>query len=212
MSVAEIDRLHQFRNQNKFVNSSKEFQQITKVSNKLLVKISPYFKFPDWVTNPKSNFENKSFNSNQSYSSNKPFENKSKTIVPIDINKATKEDLMAVYGIGDKISDNILTEKEKFGAFASIDQIQFIWGISPQTFSELQKRFFVGQNPPIKKIDINNLSMKELSKFPYFNYALAKEIVTYRSMNDDIKNVEDLTKIKGLPNDKIKIIALYLEF
>ncbi len=212
MSVAEIDRLHQFRNQNKFVNSAKEFQQITKVSNEFLSKISPYFKFPDWVNNPKTNFENKTFDSNQSYASSKSFEKKSKTIIPIDINKATKEDLMAVYGIGDKISDIILSEKEKFGAFASIDQLQFVWGVSPETFKELQKQFFVGQNPPIKKIDINNLSMKELSKFPYFNYALAKEIVTFRSMHDDIKNIEDLTKIKGLPNDKLKIIALYLEF
>jgi hypothetical protein len=31
-------------------------------------------------------------------------------------------------------------------------------------------------------------------------------------MNGDIKGVDDLTKIKGMPNDKIKIIALYLEF
>jgi DNA uptake protein ComE-like DNA-binding protein len=31
-------------------------------------------------------------------------------------------------------------------------------------------------------------------------------------MNGDIHNIEDLTKIKGMPNDKIKIIALYLDF
>jgi hypothetical protein len=31
-------------------------------------------------------------------------------------------------------------------------------------------------------------------------------------MNGDIKEIADLTKIKGMPNDKIKIIALYLEF
>jgi DNA uptake protein ComE-like DNA-binding protein len=30
---------------------------------------------------------------------------------------------------------------------------------------------------------------------------LAKEIV-YRSMNGDIKNIEDLTKIKGFPVEK----------
>jgi DNA uptake protein ComE-like DNA-binding protein len=31
-------------------------------------------------------------------------------------------------------------------------------------------------------------------------------------MNGAIKETEDLTKIKGMPNDKIKIIALYLDF
>ena len=63
----------------------------------------------------------------------------------------------------------------------------------------------------IKKININSASIKELSQFPFFKYNLAKEIVTYRTMNGDIK-IEDLTKIKGFPVEKLKIIALYLEF
>ena len=42
--------------------------------------------------------------------------------------------------------------------------------------------------------------------------ALAKEIVVYRTMNNGIKDIADLTKIKGMPNEKIKIIALYLDF
>jgi competence ComEA-like helix-hairpin-helix protein len=51
--------------------------------------------------------------------------------------------------------------------------------------------------PAVHKIDINNASLKEIAQFSYFRYALAKEIVIYRSMNGDIKNIEDLTKIKG---------------
>ena len=208
MSVQEIDRLHKYRAQDKYVNSAKEFQQITKVSNELLNKISPHFKFPDWVTN-KSNSNYKQYSKdNPNF---KKFPEK-KTIVAKDINIATKEELMEVYGIGEKMSEIILQEKEKFGAFASIEQLQYVWNVSPEVYQDIQKRFFVGQNPSIKKIDINNLSIKELSKFPYFDYNLARQIVIYRSANDDIKNIEDLTKIKGMPSEKIKIIALYLEF
>ena len=208
MSVQEIDKLHKYRAQDKYVNSAKEFQQITKVSNELLNKISPHFKFPDWVTN-KSNSDYKQYSKdNPNF---KKFPEK-KVIVVKDINVATKKDIMEVYGIGEKISEIILQEKEKFGAFASIEQLQYVWGVSPEAYQDIQKRFFVGQNPSIKKIDINNLSIKELSKFPYFDYNLARQIVIYRSANDDIKNIEDLTKIKGMPNEKIKIIALYLEF
>lgn len=79
-------------------------------------------------------------------------------------------------------------------------------------YEDIQKRFYIGQNPQVKKVDINNASVKELSKFPYFDYTLARQIVIYRSANDEIKNIEDLTKIKGMPNEKIKIIALYLNF
>ncbi|MFD2891656.1 helix-hairpin-helix domain-containing protein [Flavobacterium chuncheonense] len=201
MSNAEIDRLLQYRAQGKFVNSSNEFQAVTQISDSLLDAISPYFKFPDWVTKKNAAIYEK-----------KVFVSKEKVILkPIDINMATKEDLMRVYGIGDKISDIILQEKEKFGAFVSMEQLQYVWGVSPEVYKQMQQLFFVGDTPNVVKIKINELSTRELAKFPYFKYALAKEIVTYRSMNGGIQSVEDLTKIKDFPVDKIKIIALYLE-
>lgn len=204
MKVVEIDRLLAFRKTNKYVNSAKEFQNVTKVSDSLLAVISPYFKFPDWVTNKKNN---------QSYgnSNYKDFDKKEKVII-VDINKASKDDLMKIYGIGDAISDRILKQKEIFGSFVSMNQMQDIWGLSPEVIAELNSHFKVSGIGTVNKIDINNISTKELTKFPYFKYALAKEIVTYRSMNNGIKNTDDLIKIKGFPVDKVKIIALYLKF
>jgi len=201
MSVEEIDRLLAFRKQNKFVNTAEEFQAVTKVSDSLLNAISPYFKFPDWVQHKKNTFQ--------------PFEKKdfakTEKIVVLDINQATKEDLMKIYGIGDKISDRILAEKAKYGGFATMEQMNDIWGLSPEVITNLNKYFQVKSTLDLKKININNASIKDLSSFPFFRNALAREIVTYRSMNGDIK-IEDLSKIKGFPVDKIKIIALYLEF
>jgi len=201
MSVEEIDRLHQYRELGKFVNSPKEFQQITHISDELLSKMEPLFKFPDWV------------NSKKSYKTFENFSKKtSKKIIPIDLNTATKEDLMNVYGIGDKISDIILKEKEKFGTFVSVEQLEFVWGISPEVLEECKLYFFVQPTQSVKKININTASTKELVKFPYFNYAFAKEIVTYRSMNGILSSIEDLAKINNCPLEKLKIIALYLEF
>ncbi|MQP25564.1 helix-hairpin-helix domain-containing protein [Flavobacterium sp. LMO8] len=203
MTIQEIDRLHAYRKQGKFVNSAKEFQQVTQVSNDFLSKISPYFKFPDWVVNKRTSTSEKF---------HKFLPKEKEKIIQKDINTATREDLIAVYGIGEKLADKILLEKEKLGGFVSMEQFQFIWGISLEAITDLQKRFFVKNTSEIKKIAINDLSMKELAKFPCFNYALAKEIVVYRTMNNGIKDITDLTKIKGMPNEKIKIIALYLEF
>ena len=203
MTIQEIDRLHAYRKQGKFVNSAEEFQQVTQVSNVFLSKISPYFKFPDWV-------KNKGTATSEKFHKFLPKEKEK--IIQKDINVATREDLIAVYGIGEKLADKILLEKEKLGSFVSMEQFQFMWGISPEAISDLEKRFSVKSQNGIKKIAINDLSQKELAKFPYFNYTLAKEIVIYRTMNSGIKNIDDLTKIKGMPNEKIKIIALYLEF
>lgn len=204
MSVQEIDRLLVFRKENKYVNSAEEFQNITKVSDSLLSIISPYFKFPDWV-NQKKKLDNYVNYSNKSYA-------KKIKVVILDINLATKEDLIKIYGIGEAISARILKQRESLGAFVSMEQLKEVWGLSPEVIENLNTHFKILALPDIKKIDINNASVKELSQFPYFNYQLAKQIVTFRSMNGDIKNVTDLTKIKGLSIDKANIIALYLIF
>lgn len=204
MTPEEIDRLHAFRKQHKFINSPKEFQDITKVSDEKLAEIAPYFKFPEWVNNPGPARNYGSTFKEHARSKEKDF--------IIDINKATKEDLMKVYGIGPALSERILTEKEKLGAFVSTQQFQYIWGLSPEVVQQLIVHFPVLQQPPLQKIDINNSSLKDLEQFPYFRFALAKEIVTYRSMNGGIKSKEDLTKIKDFPVEKVDIIALYLDF
>ncbi|WP_317164709.1 ComEA family DNA-binding protein [Flavobacterium hydrocarbonoxydans] len=137
---------------------------------------------------------------------------KKEKIIILDINQATQEDLMKIYGIGEGISIRILKQKESLGGFVSMEQMNDVWGLSPEVISELNSHFKVGSIPKFKKIAINDVSLKELSQFPYFRYPLAKQIVIYRSMNGKITNIEDLSKIKGFPVEKAKIISLYLEF
>jgi DNA uptake protein ComE-like DNA-binding protein len=202
MTLNQIQRLRDFRKQGKFANSVKEFQQVTGISDSILKVMAPQFKFPDWVTNPST--------ANYSKSNWKVFPKK-QAIAILDINQATKEDLMKVVGIGDAISDRIIKQKELLGGFVSMDQMTEIWGLSPEVIYDLNKYFVIKSNPNNKKININSASIKELGQFYYFRYPLSKNIVTYRSMNGAIK-IEDLSNIKGFPLDKIKIIALYLEF
>jgi len=202
MSTVEIDRLLKFREGNKYVNSAEEFQAVTKVSDSLLNAIAPYFKFPDWVKNKKSSFtsyEKRSFVKNEK-------------IILIDINKARQEDLIKIYGIGPGLSERILKQKEILGGFVSMEQMNDIWGLSPEVIEKLNAQFKIGVVPNVKKIKINDASVKELSQFPYFRYPISKEIVTYRSMNGGIFSSEDLIKIKGFPVEKVKIIEKYLEY
>ena len=200
MSVEEIDRLHEFRKTNKYVNSANEFQQVTQVSDSLLAEISPYFKFPEWVTNPKSN------------NTYQKFEKQQEKIIVKDLNVATQEDLMKIRGIGEKLSERILKYKSIVGAFVSMEQLSEVYGLSPEVIDELEKYFIISDKSEIIKIKINELSIKELGAFPYFKYPISKEIVTYRSMNGKIHNSDDLAKIPDFPVEKIEIIILYLEF
>ncbi|MBZ4037111.1 helix-hairpin-helix domain-containing protein [Flavobacterium sp. 17A] len=205
MSVEEIDRLMRFRKENKYVNSPEEFQKITGISDSLLNKMAPLFKFPNW-TQQKTNFK-----SQKADFVKKDFLKKEKIEV-LDINQATQEDLMKLYGIGEGLSSRILKQKEILGYFVSMEQMKDIWGLSPEVINELNSHFKVVIPSTVKKINVNDASLKELSQFSYFKYAVAKQIVTYRSMNGNFNNIEDLAKIKDFPVEKAKIISLYLEF
>ncbi len=205
MTTKQIDRLIAFRKLNKFANSSKEFQAVTQISDSLLNAMSPYFKFPNWVNNKKEHNNQDFKNSNY-----KDFDKKEKITV-LDINLATKEDLMKISGIGEAISDRIIKQKEVFGGFQTMDQMNDVWGLSPEVIQKLNENFKTGVLSDIKKVNINKATVKELTLCPYFRYTLAKQIVIYRSMNGDFNNIEELTKIKDFPVDKIKRIALYLE-
>ncbi|MGO4818438.1 ComEA family DNA-binding protein [Flavobacterium sp. W22_SRS_FP1] len=204
MSVPEIDRLLAFRKENKYVNSAKEFQDVTMVSDSLLTVLAPYFKFPDWVINKSTNKKYLNYEE-------KAFGQKEKIVVA-DINNAKQEDLTKIFGIGEVLSLRILKLKESLGEFVSMEQMKDVWGLSPEVITNLNMHYKIFAFPNIKKLDINNASVKEMAQFPYFRYALAKQIVTYRSMNGDIKNIEDLTKIKDFPVEKSNIIGLYLTF
>lgn len=204
MKVAEINRLLAFRKLGKFANSPEEFQKVTGISDSLLNAISPFFKFPDWVNDTK----HKEFSKTNPNWKEFP---KKEILKVLDINQATKEDLMKISGIGDAISDRILVQKEIYTGFVSMEQMNDIWGLTPEVIASLNKYFKINSQPKVKKININNASIKELGQFPYFKYPISKNIVTYRSMNGNLK-IEDLANIKAFPVDKIKIIALYLEF
>lgn len=73
-------------------------------------------------------------------------------IFPADINKADKGMLCAVSGIGDKLADNILNYKSRYGDFKSMYELLNVDGIGEGKLGILMKHFYVvndiGSQPP----------------------------------------------------------------
>jgi competence protein ComEA len=204
MSTKEIDLLHQYREGNHWVNSVNEFQQITKVSDSLLAAISPYFKFPDWVTNPKP--KTKAFKNSFSNSSKpKTYDQK------IDLNKASAMQLQKVYGIGEKLSERILKYRGKFpGGFIADLQLSEVYGLSPEVIKRLTNDFTVKTPREIKTFNLNTATRDELVTIQYIDYEVANNIIEERTLRDGFNTMEELTKVEDFPIKKIDIIRLYL--
>lgn len=61
----------------------------------------------------------------------------------IDLNKATKEELMTVTGIGPATADNILTYREENGAFKTVEDLLQVNRIGEKTLDKIRDSFIV---------------------------------------------------------------------
>lgn len=208
MTTEEIDRLHIYRKQNKFVNSVSEFQQITKVSDSLLAAISPYFKFPDWVVKRENQKKNKTI---ETSSFEKPIYNKVHKISTNDINKATQQDFETVSGIGEVLATRIIKYRNKLQGYSLPSQLYEVWGLSKETANEVLETFIIKDKPIIEKVNVNTATFKEVLKNPYIDYELCKKIFEYRDEVAELQDISELRNIKDFPLDKYDRIVIYLE-
>ena len=203
MNVDEIDRLLAHREQRLYVNSAKEFQTITKISDSLLQKISPFFKFPEWVQKKNNNKNNQ-----QRYIPNSRI-NVSE-ITTVDINKATLKDFTAIEGVDEYISERIIKYRSKLQGFSFKEQLFEVWGLDELMANKILSTFSIKNKPIIKKVNINTASFKEVLSNPYIDYKLCIQIFDYKDEVAELQSISEIKNIEGFPIKKYNRIVLYL--
>lgn len=200
MSTIEIDRLHAFREKNNYINSTLQFQEVTGISDSVLHFISPYFKFPEWVSSEK-------YKKHTQKTRNK----EKRPILISDINLVEFSDLISVEGVGAKLANRILNYRAKLQGFSKDDQLFEVWYLDTILADRILQNFKVKSLPKIQKYNINEATFKEVLSIVYIDYELTKKIFSYRDEVAEIQSIEELKKIDGFPLDKFNRIALYLE-
>ena len=203
MNVDEIDRLLAHREQRLYVNSAKEFQTITKISDSLLQKISPFFKFPEWVQKKNNNKNNQ-----HRYIPNSRI-NVSE-ITTVDINKATLKDFTAIEGVDEYISERIIKYRSKLQGFSFKEQLFEVWGLDELMANKILSTFSIKNKPIIKKVNINTASFKEVLSNPYIDYELCIQIFDYKDEVAELQSISEIKNIEGFPIKKYNRIVLYL--
>ena len=198
MSIDEIDRLLAYRAQDKWMNSVKDFQQITKVSDSLLAVLSVSFKFIAKPIIQKTQKQKKQSKQNNS-------------IVKQSINKATAEELKLLYGIGDVLSNRIIAYRNRLKGYTYMSQLDEVYGLKEEALANVKRYYSVLEIPKIEKLNINTASFKEVLSIVYIDYNTTKLIFNYKDSIDKIENLQEIKKIAGFPIDKYDRIALYLQ-
>jgi len=196
MTTDEIDRLLRFRESGKWINSIADFKNVTEVSDSLLAEISPYFKFPEWVTNPKPK---------AAYS--KKWKTKEEKRA---LNKMDYEDLLAIEGVDEETANKIMRHLKKVGGYQVDNQIYDVFGVSTKVKRLVLNEYTVKEKPTIELINVNTASASDLATIPLLTFDMAKEIVDYRLLREGIKTLEELKNLEGITTYKYERIKLYL--
>lgn len=129
-------------------------------------------------------------------------------IAAIDINAADTSALMALPGIGSKLSARILQFRNKLGGFHSLDQVKETYALHDSVFQKIVPylKLYTG----ITVININEASIDQLKAHPYIRYHLANAIVQYRMQHGPYQSIEDIKKIMIIDEVIFTKIAPYL--
>ena len=89
-------------------------------------------------------------------------------------------------------------------------QLQDVKGLTPEVIQNILKEFTVQTPRKVEKINLNTATVEQLVTVQHIDYELAYEIIEFRMLMDGYKDIEELTKVKEFPKEKIEIIKLYL--
>lgn len=126
-----------------------------------------------------------------------------------ELNSSDTLDLQEVSGIGPAFARRIIKYREMLGGFIKKEQLLEVFGMDSARYNQIVLQLSV-DSKNIKKIDINNTTLQELKKHPYFGYYVAKSIIMYREKYGNFKSPADLKKVPLIYDDVYEKISPYL--
>src|SRR5262245_28532020 len=145
----------------------------------------------------------------------------------IDLNQASKTELLQLPGVGESLADTILAARDRLGGFHSVDDLRQVKGIGPARFETLRPFLRVDSTavpisvptnvankpppsgslkpasgaakkaPPASPIDVNRATAEELQQLPGVGPVMSQRIVAARE-KAPFKTVDELRRVSGI--------------
>jgi competence protein ComEA len=191
-----IGTIVNFRNKGGKFRTADDIEKIWGLFPDEAARLKPYVRIaartePDYKSN---------------YKPYKPYEKPA--IVAVDINTADTSALMALPGIGAKLSARILQFRNKLGGFHSVEQVKETYALHDSVFQKIAP--YLKLHTGITPININEATIDQLKAHPYIRYHLANAIVQYRTQHGAYRTIEDVKKIMIVDEQIFAKMAPYL--
>ena len=134
-----------------------------------------------------------------------------RTKLPLNINTCDTSALISLPGIGPVLSVRIIKYRNLLGGFARVEQLMEVYGLKEETYQLIREKVFADSSE-VRKIKINSVDYKGLSRIPYIEKYEVSAILKYRELAGRITSMEALKENKILSPEKGRRIGAYIDF
>jgi DNA uptake protein ComE-like DNA-binding protein len=123
------------------------------------------------------------------------------------LNRADTAQLKRVPGIGSWYAKQIVRYGNRLGGYVDVGQLAEIEG-----FPEEALQYFAVEQPSVTRLNLNRLTLNEMSRHPYIGFYRAKAIIDYRRLYGKINSLDDLKLNKHFTPEAIEKLKPYVMF
>ena len=136
-----------------------------------------------------------------------------KTDEMVELNSADTTRLKMLRGIGSGYAKMIVAYREKLGGFYATSQLLEVYKFPDETYQKIKHQLSV-DTTLIRKIKINEATVKELKSHPYISYYQALSIVENRELQPEMRynSLYDMVVDEDLKEEDILRVAPYFSF
>lgn len=125
----------------------------------------------------------------------------------VDVNTADTTLLKMVPGIASKRAARIVAYRNALGGFVTKEQ-----AMEATEMPDSVLRYMTLSSQPVRRVNVNRLSVSQLMKHPYISFYQAKAISEYRRNHGTIQSIDVLRELDEFRPTDIEKLHPYLEF
>jgi DNA uptake protein ComE-like DNA-binding protein len=112
----------------------------------------------------------------------------------IALNQADTLDLQLLRGIGPWFAKNIVRYRKALGGFCKKEQLLEVYGMDSARYEGILENVTI-DTAFIQKLNINDASLKQLLRHPYFDYHVVRAILISRSEKSGFNSKDELLEL-----------------
>ncbi len=199
----QISNMMKYRKKNGEWRSPDDFSRLYGLSKEDFVRLRPYIRISKGLTEKENQRKSASADSTRI---NFPHIEKYAEGTLVDLNVCDTTELKKIPGIGSYYAGKICRYRERLGGFLNASQIREVEGLP----ENIERWFVVQSNAPVRRLNVNKASFKELARHPYLTYDQVKVIDSYIKLYGKISSWEELMLSNEFENiDKKKLDAYF---